>query len=82
MSSEPRVTGAQDACGREGQEMCLVTKLAKKGQGQIAKEEIGIITVHSTPFVISRSGRRTGQVSWGLRVLILSLCYRSASSHV
>lgn len=82
MYSEPRATGAQGACRTGGQEMCLVVKLAKKGQGQIVKEEIGRITVHSTPFVLSRSGRRTGQVSWGLRSLVLSLGCRSAGSHV
>lgn len=70
-------------CSREGRAGDVAgDEAAKERSGQMAKEEIGRITVHSTPFVISRSGRRTGQVSWGPRVLILSLCPRSVGSHV
>lgn len=68
-----REGGAGDVLGDEA---------AKERSGQIVKEGLGIITVHSSPFVISCSGRRTGQVSWGPRVLVLSLCRRSAGSHV
>lgn len=50
--------------------------------GQIVKKETGIIQVHSMPFVTICSGRKTGQVSWGLHVLIPSLSCRSVGSHV
>lgn len=53
----------------------------KERLGVVMKERTGIIKVHSTVCVISGSGR-TGQVSWGLHVLILSLSCRSVGSHV
>lgn len=67
----------------EGEEEAVVGDgTAKERSRQIVKERTGIFQVHSTPFVLSHSGRRTGQVSWGLRVLILSLSCRSVGSHV
>ena len=57
-------------------------RAGKKKSGRIVKEGMARVKVHSSPSVVSCSGRRTGQGSWGLRVLIFSLGCRTVSSDV
>jgi hypothetical protein len=81
MYSEPVVSGNEGTCRKGGWEILRVMGLEKKSQVRVVKEWTWIIKVHSTLCVISQSGK-TGQVSWGLHVLILSLGCRSVGSHV
>lgn len=78
--SEPRVTGARLQAGKVKD--VVGGGAGKERSGRIGEEGVERVKVHSTPFVISRSGRRTGQGSWGLCVLLLSLDCRSVGSHV